>query len=193
MPGARSHKPACAGIPFAGSDVVPGLPIACPEAADRGELNPPPPPGRLWQGSEQGPRFWFAAAFPAAAVGLCIPCSDPRGCNTKSLSGWRRRLLRRCAVRGAVRQESLLHLQPCGSENAAAVRIPNPTTNFSLHQPVSETKLWLPNIIHVPEEPQPLPQLPPSSRSEHERWTESDPGAGLTTCDGSQQRRKGSA
>lgn len=101
MPGARSHKLACAGIPFAGSDIVPGLPIVCLEAADQGQPNlPPPPPGRLWQGSEQGPPFWFVS-FPTAAVGLCVPCSDPRGCNTKSLPGWRCRLLGRCAVRGA--------------------------------------------------------------------------------------------
>lgn len=79
---------------------------ACPllarslsEGTDRGDPNPPPP-GSLWQGLEQGPRFCFFS-FPTTTEGLCVCYSDPNQRNIKSLSGWRLWLLRPQAVGGA--------------------------------------------------------------------------------------------
>lgn len=89
-------------------------------------------------------------------------------------------------------KRSSLASSAMGSDRTTAVRNLNWTINSPPPGCCLNKALWLPNIIHLPEEPGLLSLLPFSSRREHEGWTEADPGAGLTTCDVSLQRRKGS-
>lgn len=89
-------------------------------------------------------------------------------------------------------KRSSLASSAMGSDRTTAVRNLNWTINSPPPGCCLNKALWLPNIIHLPEEPGLLSQLPFSSRREHEGWTEADPGAGLTACDVSLRRRKGS-
>lgn len=92
----------------------------------------------------------------------------------------------------SLEKRSSLASSAMGSDSATAVR----NLNWTIDSPplgcCLNKAFWLPNIIHLPEEPGLLPQPPLSSGREHEGWTEADPGAGLTTCDVSLQGRKGS-
>lgn len=161
-----------------------GLPIACPQPLGGRR------PRRAKSSSSGKPlaRPGAGSAFLFFLIShyyreLCVCYSDPNQRNIKSLSGWQLWLLRHRAVRGAEEKWFSLASSAMWQWKCNSCRDPTPNHQLVSAPACSLNKaLWLPNIIHLPEEPWLRLQLPSSSRSEHERWTESDRGAGLTTC-----------
>lgn len=133
----------------------------------------------LQEDFNKAPHFWFFL-FPTTAVSLCVPYSDPTWCDIKNRSGGQLWLCRQWAVQGTREKWFSLESPAIQQWKHNSCQDPKPnqplffTPAYFLNQ-----ALWLLGIIRLPEEPQLLPQLLSSSRTEQERWAGSDLGAGL--------------
>lgn len=159
MPDVRSQKPVCARRRSW------GCPLLAHSLVQRLQTEETKSSSSRWTSARlrAGPRFWFSS-FRTITVSLCVHCSDLSQCSC----GWQRQWVRHRAAHGA--GEKWFCLASSAMWQWKGTSCPDPNHPLCSAPGCFLNKaLWLPNIIHLPKEPQILPQLPSSSWSEHER------------------------